>query len=179
MAIDERKEAKQLSGSRGRSEMSQSRHNDWSFWNAPFDDPFGFLRRRGSNAAERDASWMPDVETFQRGGLFVVRADLPGMKIDDITLQITDDALTIEGERRSEHEGQREGYFRSERRYGTFCRVVPLPEGAIADSAKANFENGVLEVVMQAPPRDVSRGRRLEIGGPRTGREPDKQIFPE
>ena len=47
--------------------------------------------------------------------------------------------------------------------YGSFCRVIPLPEGAIADSAKANFKDGVLEILMQAPSREVSRGRRVEI----------------
>ena len=49
------------------------------------------------------------------------------------------------------------------RTYGRFCRMVPLPEGAISDSAKASFKNGVLEVVLQAPPHEVSRGRRIEI----------------
>ena len=53
--------------------------------------------------------------------------------------------------------------FRSERSYGSFCRVVPLPQGAIADSAKATFNNGVLEIVVQAPSFDVRRGRRVDI----------------
>jgi HSP20 family molecular chaperone IbpA len=57
--------------------------------------------------------------------------------------------------------------------------VIPLPEGALADSAKASFENGVLEVIMQAPPGEVSRGRRLEIAEPSAGRGPNTQIFPE
>ena len=53
--------------------------------------------------------------------------------------------------------------FRSERSYGSFCRAVPLPQGAIADSAKAVFNNGVLEITVQAPSFDVRRGRRVEI----------------
>jgi HSP20 family protein len=133
-----------------------------SFW-----EPFG-LATRGAwpFGAGREATqnlWSPQMETFQRGSEFVVRADLPGLNKDDVKIDITDDTLTIEGERREEHEENREGYYRSERSYGSFYRVVPLPEGAITDSAKANFNNGVLEIVVQAPPREVSRGRRLEI----------------
>jgi HSP20 family molecular chaperone IbpA len=132
-----------------------------SFW-----EPFGLTRAARPFQTGREgggALWSPQIETFQRGQEFVVRADLPGLKKDDVKIDITDDSLTIEGERREEHEEDREGYYRSERTYGSFYRVVPLPEGAITDSAKAHFNNGVLEVVVQAPPREVSRGRRLEI----------------
>jgi HSP20 family protein len=92
-----------------------------------------------------------------------VRADLPGLKKEDVNIELTDDSLAIEGERREEREEDREGYYRSERTYGSFHRVVPLPEGAIPETAKATFNNGVLEVVLQAPPREVSRKRRVEI----------------
>jgi HSP20 family protein len=108
-------------------------------------------------------SWVPQVESFQRGNQFVVRADLPGIKKEDVTLEINDDTLCIHGERRDEHEDEREGVFSSERTYGSFYRVVPLPDGAIPDSAKASFNNGVLEVSIEAPPRDVSRGRKIDI----------------
>ena len=110
-----------------------------------------------------DAAWTPQVESFQRGNQFVVRADLPGLKKDDVTVEINDDTITIEGERRDEREDEHDGVFTSERTYGRFCRVVPLPEGAIADTAKASFVNGVLEIATDAPPREVVRGRRLEI----------------
>jgi HSP20 family protein len=93
----------------------------------------------------------------------VVRADLPGLEKNDVKVDIADDVLTIQGERKQEHEEEHEGWYRSERSYGSFYRAVPLPEGTIADSAKANFKNGVLEVTLQAPPKEVSRGRRLEI----------------
>jgi HSP20 family protein len=79
--------------------------------------------------------------------------------------RINDDSLTIQGERRDEHEEEREGLFSSERIYGSFYRVVPLPDGAIPDTARAAFRNGVLEVTIEAPPREVSRGRRIEISG--------------
>jgi HSP20 family protein len=110
------------------------------------------------------AEWAPAIEAFQRGNEFVVRADVPGLSRDDLSVEIGDDALTIQGERKYDHQEEREGVFRSERSYGSFYRVVPLPEGAVSDSAKANFKDGVLEVVLQAPSHEVRRGRRIEIG---------------
>ena len=113
---------------------------------------------------EGRTEWAPAIEAFQRGNELVVRADVPGMAREDLSVEIGDDALTIKGERRYDHKEEREGMFRSERSYGTFCRVVPLPEGAVSDSARASFKDGVLEIVMQAPSQEVRRGRRIEIG---------------
>jgi len=109
------------------------------------------------------SDWAPAIDVFQRGNDLVIRADVPGLSKDDITVDIADDQLTVRGERRHDHEEERDGVFRSERSYGSFCRVIPLPQGAIADSAKATFNNGVLEIVLQAPSFDVRRGRRVEI----------------
>ena len=109
------------------------------------------------------SDWSPAIDVFQRGNDLVIRADVPGLSRDDITVDIADDQLTIRGERRYDHEEERDGVFRSERSYGSFCRAVPLPQGAIADSAKAVFNNGVLEITVQAPSFDVRRGRRVEI----------------
>ena len=109
------------------------------------------------------SDWSPAMDMFQRGNELVIRADVPGLSKDDITVDIADDQLTIRGERRYDHEEERDGVFRSERSYGSFCRVVPLPQGAIADSAKATFNNGVLEITVQAPSFDVRRGRRIEV----------------
>ncbi len=133
-----------------------------SFWH----DPFSLLQRESRPNAGARTLWTPQIETFQRGDQFVVRADLPGLKKEDVDIELTEDSLTIEGERREEREEDREGYYRSERSYGSFYRIVPLPEGAITESAKATFNNGVLEVTIQAPPKEVSRKRRLEITDP-------------
>jgi HSP20 family protein len=108
-------------------------------------------------------SWVPDIDVFQRGNELVVRADLPGLKKDDIKVDVTEDSITIQGERKREHEEEREGMYRSERSHGSFSRVIPLPEGTITDQAKASFDNGVLEITMPAPPEQVRQGRRLEI----------------
>lgn len=106
-------------------------------------------------------TWAPDVEVFQKNNELVIKADLPGLKKDEVSVDITDDAVTVQGERKREREEEREGFYRSERTYGSFCRVIPLPQGAITDQAKATFRDGVLEIAIPAPP--AGRGRRLEI----------------
>jgi HSP20 family protein len=107
--------------------------------------------------------WTPAIETFQRGNDFVVRAELPGMSRQDVSVEVGDEALTISGERTYDHDEEHEGIYRSERAYGAFKRIVSLPEGALAESAKATFKDGVLEVRLQAPSPAVRQGRRLEI----------------
>jgi HSP20 family protein len=118
-----------------------------------------------SQMAQQLGDWMPAVEAFQRGNEFVVRAEVPGMTRQDLTIEVGDDALTIRGERKRQHEEDRDGMFWSERTYGSFARVVPLPPGTITDSAKATFNNGMLEVVMQTPSAEARRGRRIDISG--------------
>ncbi len=113
-----------------------------------------------------DDLWLPEMEMFHRHNELVIRADLPGLSKDDVKVEITDDAISIQGERKWEHEEEREGLYRSERSYGSFYRSIPLPEGAIADQAKAIFKNGVLEVTMPAPPESVKRGRQIAIAEP-------------
>jgi HSP20 family protein len=156
---------------------------DMSRWDTGSNGPFAWMRQMqdqldraftglwgGSSASSwtpetvfGPADWAPAIDVFQRGNDLVIRADVPGLSKDDITVDIADDQLTIRGERRYDHEEERDGVFRSERSHGSFCRVVPLPQGAIADTAKATFNNGVLEIVVQAPSFDVRRGRRVEI----------------
>ena len=109
------------------------------------------------------AAWSPQVEVFEREGQIVVRADLPGLTKDDVKVEATGDAITISGERKSEHEEKREGFYRSERSYGSFYRQIPLPEGVNLDEANATFNNGVLEITMQAPQREERRSRQLQI----------------
>ena len=130
-------------------------------WLAPWSDRGGSLWPRGFGETGQSL-WSPQVEVFERAGRLVVRADLPGLKREDVKVEITDDAVVISGERKSEHEESSEGYYRSERSYGSFMRRIPLPEGVTADDADATFRNGVLEVTMAAPQRQ-SRSRQIEI----------------
>ena len=112
---------------------------------------------------EAGRTWQPQVEIFENDGEFVVRAELPGLKKEDVKIELTDDGLTIHGERRSEHEENGEGYYRSEFTYGSFHRRVPLPEGANSDDATAKFHDGVLEVTMTARKPVARAARKLTI----------------
>ena len=124
--------------------------------------PFGAGRGEQGIAARGGTAFAPPLEIFEREGHLVVRADLPGLTKEDVQVEVTDDSLTIAGERRSEHDTQHEGLFRSERHYGTFHRHIPLPEGVDAAQVKASFQDGVLEVTMPAP-RPQARGRQIEV----------------
>jgi HSP20 family protein len=95
-----------------------------------------------------DVEWIPELEVFERDGRFVVRADLPGMKKEDVKVNVQDDMLILEGERRVEEEVKKDNFHRTERRYGSFFRSLPLPEGAKLDKVEAKFKDGVLEVSM-------------------------------
>lgn len=141
--------------------------------------PFSFMRRFGEDMdrlfedfgfggalAPRNlapfAAWSPQVEVFQRDGQMVVRAYLPGLNKDDVQVELRDDAIILRGERRQEHEEQREGYYRCEVTHGSFYREIPLPEGVKTDDATATFHDGVLEITMQAPQQQTP-GRQLQI----------------
>ena len=123
----------------------------------------GFGREFGRLADLEGSMWLPQVEAFERDGKLIVRADLPGLTKDDINVDITADAIKIRGERRQEKEENDEGYYRSERSYGSFYREIPLPSGVNRDEANASFNNGVLEITMPAPARQTG-SRRIAIG---------------
>jgi HSP20 family protein len=133
------------------------------FNSSQFGRPAFSAQAPNGQAGAQSGAWMPQIETIQRGDQFIVRADLPGLPREDVSIEIEDGALTIAGERQQERETEHEGYVSSERSYGRFTRVVPLPEGVIVESADATFRNGVLEIVMPCAPRPENRGRRIEI----------------
>lgn len=123
----------------------------------PFGRGFGTLARTGEEI------WSPQIEVLERNGKLLVRADLPGMKKDDVRVELRDNALILEGERREERKEDREGYFLTERSYGSFYRAIPLPEGTTGENVRASFHDGVLEVTMDAPRTREPRGRTIEI----------------
>jgi HSP20 family protein len=127
----------------------------------------GFLTQ-GRELLRREAGfvpgeWSPQVDVLHREGQFMVRADLPGLTKEDVKVEVTDDAVTIQGERTHHKKEEAEGYYYSERSYGSFYRAIPLPEGADASKATAEFRNGVLEVTMPAPAQGTKKARRLEV----------------
>jgi HSP20 family protein len=110
-----------------------------------------------------EMGWSPEIEVYERNNQLVVCADLPGMKKDDIHVEITDDALVIKGERKQEFSDTQDGFQRSERSYGSFYRTISLPDGVNPEQLQANFQNGVLKITVPLPAQQQRQSRRIEI----------------
>jgi HSP20 family protein len=109
--------------------------------------------------------WSPAIEIRQREGNLVVCAELPGIRKDDIKIEVREDALVLEGERKQEQEGEEGGVRRSERSYGRFYRMISLPEGANTENAHASFKDGVLEIKIPVQePKSRARNIQIESG---------------
>ncbi len=109
------------------------------------------------------SGWLPEVEICERGGRLHVSTDLPGLSREDLQLHFDSGQLVVQGERRTTSTtAQPGGYYRSERTYGQFRRVIPLPEGVNPDTAQASFHNGVLDVSFDMPVRH-NRNRQIPI----------------
>jgi HSP20 family molecular chaperone IbpA/carbon monoxide dehydrogenase subunit G len=145
-----------------------------------FDDPVAALRRMSEpierlfetvvggrvragarGQPEGPGMWMPHVEISQRELEYVVTVDLPGVRREDVQIDLDDGLIVIRGERRKDGVRGEGGVLRSECSYGRFYRAVPLPEGARADAARAAMRNGVLEITLPLPSR--RQPRRLDI----------------
>jgi HSP20 family protein len=113
-----------------------------------FDDFFD--RRlspfRGSRWWPTAGFSVPAVDVYDDKNELVAKVELPGLEKDDIEVNITDQALTVRGERKKEEEVKEDDYYRSERSYGSFSRTVELPTDLAVDKARASFKNGLLEV---------------------------------
>lgn len=96
-------------------------------------------------------AWTPVVDVQRCNGDVVITAELPGLKKEEVKVEMTDNAVVIEGERRQEHKEDHKGFHRFERSYGKFYRSIPLPEGAKTEQAKAELTDGVLKITVPAP----------------------------
>jgi len=123
---------------------------------------------RYGNLEGTSALWAPHVDVVERDGKLLISADLPGVKKEDVKVEINQDSVTLQGQRHQEKSSSDRGYYQSERSYGSFYRTIPLPEGVNTEKASATFRDGVLQIEVPAPSRQ-SRGRTLEIKGDTTG----------
>jgi HSP20 family protein len=144
-------------------------------------DPFGLLRQMRSEfdrmfddmppfrwpllraAASDTIAWSPRIDVFEKDKRLVTRVDLPGVKKEDVSVEVTDGHLALSGERKRETEEKKDNFYRSEREYGSFYRAIPLPEGVKLDDVKATFADGVLEVSIPLPVEAEAKVRKVQI----------------
>jgi HSP20 family protein len=163
----------------GEAKPAPMRHpwNEWfrpmlGFRSGSFLNPFALMKEfaeemdrgfAGSPSTETEIwEWTPAAECKRQNGNLVISAELPGLKKEEVTVEITPEALTLKGERKRETKEEKEGYFRSERAYGRFYRYVPLPEGAKVEQAEAKIADGVLTVTVPIPEKKENR-RQIEV----------------
>jgi HSP20 family protein len=125
--------------------------------NRVFDAFFGT-----AGGGSRTRRWVPAMDLVETDDHLVLKADLPGMRREDVEIEIKDGVLTVAGERRTDHEEKSEGFYRVERAFGRFSRSLTLPDGVDADSIAAEFEDGVLEVRIPKP--EERKPHRVAIG---------------
>jgi HSP20 family protein len=145
------------------------------FWDtqSEFDRMFNdvmrdFLGRAAGRggAGAQEQLWAPRLEAFAKDGDLVLHADLPGVSLEDVDITLDANVLTISGERKVATE-ENVNYYLNELPYGAFRRSVTVPEGVDADSIKARFENGVLEVVLPSAVQEL-QPKKIAIEGAET-----------
>lgn len=127
--------------------------------NRLFDETFERFPVARSEALER--TWSPAVDIYEDKENVIVKAELPGVNKDDVSIEVRDGVLTLTGERKHEQETKKENFHRIERTYGKFSRSFALPESVKVDRVKANYKDGVLEIIM--PKEEKAKTRAIPI----------------
>lgn len=110
-----------------------------------------------------EETWTPAVDLYEDKDHLVFKAELPGLKQEDIEVSIQGDVLTVKGEKKKESEVKESNYYRLERCFGSFQRSITLPQAVDADKVKATYHNGVLEVVM--PKKEKAKSKKIQVKG--------------
>ena len=155
--------------------MAMSPHSGRGFYdphsevNRLFDEMFGNVRHTsGRQQGAQPMQWAPTLDVLHEDGDLLIRAELPGVKREDVEITLHERTLTISGERRAEEHREGSGYYVRERRYGTFRRSLVLPHDVEEGEISARIEDGVLEV--RVPGGVAERApKRIEIQGPGGG----------
>lgn len=160
----------------GNATPPQVGHHAFADWRAEMDKMFeklmtGEMTSMPSLAAGRDGwfgdfsprSFTPSIDIADEKKYIKVNADLPGMSVDDIQLDVHDGALVIRGEKKIEKSSEEDGYYRTERAYGAFHRVIPIPAEVDADHAEAEFRNGVLTVRLPKLAAKAEEAKRIPV----------------
>ncbi|MGE5551080.1 MAG: Hsp20/alpha crystallin family protein [Bacteroidota bacterium] len=128
----------------------------------PFGDPYS-IKDAFSRIFGGGQPWLPTTDIIDRQSELVLRADLPGVEQKDIEVTVDEDSVVIRGMANADTDEQDQNYYRRERAFGTFTRVIPLSVPIKTEEARATFKNGLLEVVLPKADQARPRARRLEI----------------
>jgi len=129
----------------------------WPFiWPASLWQPFQTL-------APTSTVYAPRADIYEKDGTFVVKAELPGLKKEDIHVEIVDTYLVISGETKTDTEVKETDYYRTERNFGSFYRRLPLPAGTAMEKITASLADGVLEVVIPKPAKPKTEATKIEV----------------
>jgi HSP20 family protein len=105
--------------------------------------------------------WAPLVDIFETDNELVLKADVPGVELKDIDIQIENGTLTLKGERKFEKEEKNKGFHRLERSYGSFIRYFTVPETVDSENVKAEFQHGVLTVTL--PKKEIAKPKAIKV----------------
>ncbi len=130
------------------------------------------LAHVSTRAVAAAAGWFPEVDVYPKDNRLIAKIDLPGMEKEHFKVKVTGGNLAISGERKSEAEEEKENFYRCEREFGSFYRVVPLPEGGKNEDVKATFADGVLEVSVPLPVKAEAKPQKVEIQEPAAAAKP-------
>lgn len=128
--------------------------------NRMFDDTIRTLYPQGGEELER-GTWIPAVDINETEDGYVVKADLPGMKKEDIQIDLKNNTLTLKGEKKFEEKVSKDNYVRTERTYGTFVRSFTLPHNVDAEKIRASYKDGVLELTL--PKKEEAKPKQIKV----------------
>lgn len=112
---------------------------------------------------EEEMSFVPSIDVKEKDKEIIVKAELPGMDADDIDISISDDVLTLRGEKKEEKEEKQGDYYHHELSYGSFHRDIPLPAEIETDRVDAEFKKGVLTVRLPKKPEAQRKAKKIQV----------------
>lgn len=141
--------------------MAIIRYEPWGLLNQLQKELERSREEQGTEGSISTAEWAPAVDIKEETDKFILHADIPGVKPEDIEVHMETGILTVKGEKKSEAKTEKEGYKRVERAYGSFYRRFSLPDSANGDAIKASSKNGVLEIII--PKREAVKPKRIDV----------------
>ena len=142
--------------------MSLVRYEPWSLFDQLRREmEHGLTSQTGEESTIATSDWVPAVDIKETDKAFVIEADIPGVKPEDIEVHMDNGILTIKGEKETEKKDEGEDYKRVERRYGSFYRRISLPDTADPESVKANSDHGVLQITVGK--QEKTQPRKIEV----------------